>query len=289
MLVATTIVDLRSWRTTADGPVGLVPTMGALHAGHMSLVAAARARCPTVVASIFVNPLQFGDAEDLATYPRDLAGDLDDLRDAGVDAVFAPDAETFTRDLATSVQVTGVTDRYEGAFRPGHFAGVTTVVAKLFNAVGPDLAFFGEKDYQQLTTIRRMVADLNVPVDVIGLPTVRDDDGLALSSRNAHLSADERARALRLSQALQHAADSWQGDADAVRAALWSTLRDGDGIDVDYAEVVDADTLEPLSGGGHTAARALVAARVGGTRLIDNVLLASGTARGGHDHPIEEA
>jgi pantoate--beta-alanine ligase len=282
MLVTRTIVDLRRWRTATDGPVGLVPTMGALHAGHMSLVAAARARCPTVVVSIFVNPLQFGDAEDLATYPRDLTRDLDELRAAGVDAVFAPDPDTFTRDLLTSVEVKGVTDRYEGAFRPGHFAGVTTVVAKLFNAVGPDLAFFGEKDYQQLATIRRMVADLNVPVDVVGLPTVRDDDGLALSSRNVHLTADERARALRLSQGLRDAAATWGGDADAARGALWSVLRDGDGISVDYAEVVDPDTLEPLSGPGHDTARALVAARIGGTRLIDNLLLAAGEATGDH-------
>jgi pantoate--beta-alanine ligase len=273
MLVANTTVDLRRWRVTAEGPVGLVPTMGALHAGHMSLVSAARARCATVVVSIFVNPLQFGDAEDLAMYPRDLVGDLDDLRAAGVDAVFAPEADAFTADLATSVEVTGVTDRYEGAFRPGHFAGVTTVVAKLCNAVGPDLAFFGEKDYQQLATIRRMVDDLDMPVDVVGLPTVRDDDGLALSSRNVHLTADERMCALRLSQALRHAADVWRGDADAARAALWSVLRDGDGITVDYAEVVDPDTLEPLSGGGHDTARALVAARIGGTRLIDNAPL----------------
>ncbi|HEX6254835.1 MAG TPA: pantoate--beta-alanine ligase [Euzebyales bacterium] len=290
MLVANTIVDLRRWRAAADGPVGLVPTMGALHAGHLSLVSAARTRCPTVVVSVFVNPLQFGDAKDLATYPRDLTGDLDELRAAGVDAVFAPDAEAFTDDLATSVKVTGLTDRYEGAFRPGHFAGVTTVVVKLFNAVGPHLAFFGEKDYQQLATIRRMVADLNVPVDVVGLPTVRDGDGLALSSRNVHLTADERTRALRLSQALRGAAAAWSGDADAARAALWGALRDGDGIAVDYAEVVDPDTLEPLSGPGHDAARALVAARVGGTRLIDNLLLAPGEAvddRGVHAASVE--
>jgi pantoate--beta-alanine ligase len=274
MLVTDDLPTLREWRRDADRPVGLVPTMGALHAGHLSLVAAARSRCATVVASVFVNPLQFGPDEDLDSYPRDLPGDLDKLRAAGVDAVFAPQVEQFVGDLVTTVTVDDVTRGFEGASRPGHFAGVTTIVTKLFNAVGPDVACFGEKDYQQLVTIRRMVADLDVPVEIVGLPIVREDDGLALSSRNVRLSADERVRALRLSAALRAADETWGGDADRARSAMWRTLRDGDGIDVDYANVVDEATLAPLSGDGHTAGRALVAARVGATRLIDNLLLA---------------
>lgn len=279
MLVARDVAELRAWRPTAAAPVGLVPTMGALHAGHLSLVEAARARCATVVASVFVNPLQFGDGDDLRRYPRDLPADLATLEAAGVDAVLAPDAETFTGALATVVEVSGVTARFEGAFRPGHFAGVTTVVAKLCNAVGPDIAYFGEKDYQQLVTIRRMVADLDMPVEIVGMPIVRDTDDLALSSRNVRLSAEERARALRLSRALRAAAATWSGDADAARAALWAELRDGDGIRVDYADVVDPDTLEPLAGPGHDRARALVAARIGSTRLIDNAPLTRTAAR----------
>jgi pantoate--beta-alanine ligase len=282
MLVADDVRTLRQWRHKAPSPLGLVPTMGALHAGHLSLVTAARARCATVVASVFVNPLQFGPDEDLDSYPRDLPGDLETLREAGVDAVFAPHAEAFVGDLATTVTVTGVTAGFEGAARPGHFAGVATIVTKLFNAVGPDLAYFGEKDFQQLVTIRRMVADLDVAVDVVGLPIVRDDDGLALSSRNVRLSAAERARALRLSQALLAAEGSWVGDADSARAVLRRILRDGDGIAVDYADVVDEQTLAPLVGAGHRAARALVAARVGGTRLIDNLLLALPDEHGAH-------
>ncbi|HSJ45965.1 MAG TPA: pantoate--beta-alanine ligase [Euzebyales bacterium] len=274
MLVTDDFRTLRAWRRDADGPVALVPTMGALHAGHLSLVAAARSRCPTVVASVFVNPLQFGPDEDLDSYPRDLPGDLDKLRAAGVDAVFAPQVEQFVGDLVTTVTVDDVTRRFEGTSRPGHFAGVATIVTKLFNVVGPDVACFGEKDYQQLITIGRMVADLDVPVEIVGLPIVRDDDGLALSSRNVRLSADERVTALRLSTALRVADATWGGDADRARDAMWRTLRDGDGIDVDYADVVDETTLVPLTGAGHTSGRALVAARVGTTRLIDNLLLA---------------
>ena len=275
MLIADTIDTLRRWRADAPGPVGLVPTMGALHAGHLSLVAAARQRSASVVASVFVNPLQFGPGEDLDAYPRDLEADLDQLRAAGVDAVFAPSVADFVPDdLATTVSVAGLTEGLEGASRPGHFAGVATIVTKLLHVVAPDLAVFGEKDFQQLAVIRRMVADLDLPVDIVGRPIVRDDDGLALSSRNVYLSADERGRALRLSRALHAAAGRWDGDADVARAALWDGLRDGEGLDVDYAEVVDPDTLVPLAGAGHVRARALVAARVGGTRLIDNVLLA---------------
>lgn len=271
MQVTADVADVRRWRVAAPEPVGLVPTMGAVHAGHLALVTAARERCATVIASEFVNPLQFGPGEDLAGYPRDLPGDLDTLRQAGVDMVFAPDVEVFTPDdLATTVSVSSVTEMLEGASRPGHFDGVATVVTKLLHVVQPTVAFFGEKDYQQLTMIRRMVADLNLPVEVAGVPIVRDSDGLALSSRNAYLSAEERRRALALSGALRRAAQAWTGDADAARVVLRSALESAAGVDVDYADVVDGHTLVPLRGGGHRCGRALVAARVGSTRLIDN-------------------
>lgn len=274
MQVFADIAEFRRWRSTAEDPVGLVPTMGALHAGHLSLVAAARSRSATVVASVFVNPMQFAPGEDLASYPRDLAGDVDTLRDAGVDAVFAPSTETFVPDdLATTVSVSGVTETMEGAFRPGHFDGVATIVTKLFNVVQPAVAVFGEKDYQQLTMIRRMVIDLDLPVEVAAVPIVRDHDGLALSSRNIHLSADERARALWLSTALRRTAQAWTGNADAARKVLMTTLTGVRDIDVDYGDVVDEHTLVALHGDGHRRARALVAARVGSTRLIDNLLL----------------
>jgi pantoate--beta-alanine ligase len=279
MQVIADIAEFRRWRSTAQGPVGLVPTMGALHAGHLRLVAAAHERSATVVTSVFVNPMQFAPGEDLATYPRDLDGDIAKLAGAGVDAVFTPAVEAFVPDdLATTVAVAGVTETLEGAFRPGHFDGVATIVTKLLNVTQPAIAVFGEKDYQQLTMIRRMVVDLDLPVEVVAVPIVRDDDGLALSSRNVHLSADERARALTLPAALRRAGQSWTGDADAAREELVKTLVQVPGIAVDYAEVVDERTLEALHGRGHRRARALVAARVGATRLIDNLLLAPSTA-----------
>jgi len=274
MQVFSDIAEFRQWRSTAKEPLGLVPTMGALHAGHLSLVTAARDRSATVVASVFVNPMQFAPGEDLASYPRDLPGDVDKLREAGVDTVFAPPVEAFVpADLATKVSVSGVTETLEGAFRAGHFDGVATIVTKLFNVVRPAIAVFGEKDYQQLTMIRRMVVDLDMPVEIAAVPIVRDDDGLALSSRNVYLSGEERARALTLSAALARAAQAWTGDADAAREVLIATLGVVPEIDVDYAEVVDEHTLVTLQGGGHRRARALVAARVGSTRLIDNLLL----------------
>ena len=275
MHVAADVAEVRGWRARVPSPVGLVPTMGALHAGHLALVAAARARCATVIASVFVNPLQFGPTEDLASYPRDMPGDLDKLRDAGVDMVFAPAPAAFTPDdLATTVSVSGVTEVLEGASRPGHFDGVATIVTKLLHVAQPAAAFFGEKDYQQLIVIRRIVDDLDLPVEIVGIPIVRDPDGLALSSRNAYLSADERLRALALPNALRGAAAAWTGNADAARSVLRSVLEAAAGVDVDYAEVVDEHTLEPLRGTGHRRGRALVAARVGTTRLIDNLLLA---------------
>lgn len=271
MLVAEAIADLRHWRVAASAPVGLVPTMGALHEGHLALVSAARAQCAAVVASVFVNPLQFGPGEDLARYPRDLPGDLDKLRNAGVDAVFSPSTAAFVPpDMTTTVTVGGVTETLEGAARPGHFTGVATIVTKLLHVVEPQLAFFGEKDFQQLVAIRRLVSDLNLTVQIVGVPIVRAADGLALSSRNAYLSPRERTQALALSAALRHVADSWTGDADIARTTLRSLLSSAAGIALDYADVVAEHTLEPLRGAGHLAARAVVAARVGPTRLIDN-------------------
>jgi pantoate--beta-alanine ligase len=258
--------------------IGFVPTMGALHEGHLSLVRAAARDCDVVVASIFVNPLQFGAGEDLDAYPRDLAGDLASLGPAGVDLVFHPDAVTFTpADRLTTVTVAGLTERYEGASRPTHFAGVTTIVTKLLHVVGPDLAYFGEKDYQQLAVLRRMVADLDFPVEIVGCPIVREADGLALSSRNAYLAAEERQQALALSRALFAVRDGWAGehagDVGWARETLASMLDAAPGVIRDYAEVVDPATLEPLEGVVEHPAQALVAARVGTTRLLDNVRL----------------
>lgn len=265
-----TATAMRRWRAKAQTPVALVPTMGAVHAGHLALVADAQRRCASVVVSIFVNPLQFAPTDDLDRYPRDLDGDLAVLRAAGVDAVFVPSAATFVpADLATTVSVAAVTDRFEGASRPGHFDGVATIVTKLLSVTRPAVAVFGQKDYQQLLVVRRLAADLDLDVEIVGVEIVRDADGLALSSRNRYLSAIERGRALTLSTALRTTADLWTGDAEVVRSALRSLLADAD-IDVEYADVVDAATLAPLTGMGHRSARAIVAARVGGTRLIDN-------------------
>jgi pantoate--beta-alanine ligase len=250
---------------------GLVPTMGALHAGHIELLEAARRESATVIATIFVNPLQFGPAEDLDRYPRTLDADLQKCEAAGVDLVWAPSPEDVYRHGAaqSTVQPGPLGDILEGAVRPGHVAGVLTVVAKLFNIVRPDVAYFGEKDYQQLTLIRQMADDLDLGVEVVGLPTVREPDGLALSSRNVYLSADERRQALALSRALfagqAHAA---QG-ASAVVAAAREVLAAEPGLEVDYLELRDEHlgdiVLEPVT------ARLLVAARVGRTRLIDNI------------------
>ena len=252
--------------------VALVPTMGALHAGHLSLVRMAREHADVAVVSIFVNPLQFGPGEDLATYPRDLGGDLAQLAPAGVDLVFTPDAAAFTPPAGrTTVAVRGLTTVLEGASRPGHFDGVTTVVAKLLAVVRPDVAVFGEKDYQQLVVLHTMVADLDLGVEVLAGPLVREADGLALSSRNAHLSAVDRRQALALSAALGEVAAAWDADADRARSLLASRLRGAPGVRADYAEVVDPVTLAPLHGVVPGPARALVAAWVGRTRLIDNV------------------
>jgi len=261
--------------------VGFVPTMGALHAGHLSLVHAACRRTGFVVVSVFVNPTQFGPGEDFDRYPRDLDRDLELLSAEGVEVVFTPSIEVMygpeaDRGLAVSVDPGPLGERWEGAARPGHFRGVATVVTKLLDIVRPDLAFFGEKDYQQLVLVRRIVRDLNIPSGIVGCPIVRDQDGLALSSRNVYLTADERQRALALSRALEAAAEAlaWgESSGDELASVMRAALEAMPGVDVDYAVVVDPETLRPLDVVDRPA-RALVAGRVGAVRLIDNCMLA---------------
>ncbi len=253
--------------------VALVPTMGALHAGHIALIEAAKHVADKVVASIFVNPKQFGPSEDLARYPRRELQDARMLSDAGCAILWLPSAEEMYPDgFATNISVSGVSDGLDGAARPGHFDGVATVVAKLFNQVRPDVALFGEKDFQQLAVIRRLVADLDFGLDVIGVPTQREDDGLALSSRNAYLAEDDRARAVALPRALGVAARSIArgNDPAAALATAEAALLSGGFDAVDYVALVDAETLVPTTDLGRPL-RLLAAARIGGTRLIDNI------------------
>lgn len=258
--------------------IGFVPTMGALHEGHLSLVRAARAAGGAVVVSIFVNPTQFGPSEDFARYPRTFQADCSALELEGVDLVFAPTAEEmYPPGASTFVDVEGVSGRLDGASRPGHFRGVATVVAKLFHIVEPDQAFFGQKDAAQVAVLRKMARDLNFPVQLVVCPIVREPDGLAMSSRNRYLSADERRQALVLHRALnevQRMAESGVTAASELIAAAEAMLATEPGVWVDYCKVVDPNTLEDLTDvrmGGLVA----VAAFVGTTRLIDNVLLAT--------------
>ena len=270
--------SLSQWRKAGE-IIALVPTMGALHAGHMALVDAARARAGKVVASIFDNPQQFGANEDLDPYPRQEAEDARRLEAHGCDLIWMPTADQlYPPGFATTVSVAGVSERWDGEARPGHFAGVATVVAKLFTAVRPDIAYFGEKDFQQLAVIRRMTQDLGLGVDVRGVPTVRDADGLALSSRNAYLSAGERERALALPQALEEARDAIQGGkpVDPVLDRARNRLSDAGFSRLDYFALVDAATLEPLEAATGEM-RLIAAAVIGTTRLIDNVRVVSAT------------
>lgn len=263
---------VRIWRAGGER-VGLVPTMGALHDGHLSLVARALEDCDRVVVTLFVNPKQFGPHEDFARYPRDEAADAAKLAAAGADLLYAPDVATMYGDgFASTVTVAGLTESMEGAVRPGHFAGVATVVAKLLNQAGADDAYFGEKDYQQLCVIRRMAGDLDIATRIHGVATVREADGLALSSRNAYLTAEQRKAAPALQRALAEAAAALtQGTAvqptlDAARAAILKAGFDA----VDYIDLRDAETLAPLTAFTRPA-RLLAAARLGQTRLIDNL------------------
>jgi len=260
--------------TGPDGVLGLVPTMGALHAGHQALFDTARDQCAAVVASIFVNPMQFSQSEDLARYPRRLEQDLALCEQHGVDLVWAPDVSEIYPDGPVQVRVTAgaLADQLEGPNRPGHFDGVLTVVTKLFAAVRPDRAYFGEKDYQQLMLVRRMVRDLGQQVQVVAVPTVREPDGLALSSRNVLLTPQDRQRARALSAALFAGRDA-AGTAEQVLAAAGAVLAGADGVEVEYLELRDP-ALEPAPDAG--PARLLVAARVGPVRLIDNVAVELG-------------
>ncbi|MHB1342548.1 MAG: pantoate--beta-alanine ligase [Coriobacteriia bacterium] len=259
--------------------IALVPTMGALHQGHLSLVQAACNRADYVAVSIFVNPTQFGPGEDFEAYPRDLAHDLEVLRAEGADLVFTPSTEAMYSSTAeVTVDPGPLGARWEGAVRPGHFSGVCTVVSKLFSIVQPDLAFFGDKDFQQLTIVRRMVRDLDLPVKIVGCPIVRESDGLALSSRNAYLSHEERAAATVLYRALRSTetlALGGERDAAALAEAMRALIADEPLASLDYAAVVDPETLTPLEVLGGPA-RAIVAARIGSTRLIDNLALTTG-------------
>ena len=263
--------DAISGFRAAGERVAFVPTMGALHAGHMALVAEAKLAAARVVVSIFVNPKQFGPNEDLAKYPRKEQVDSRLLSDAGVDLLWLPAVETmYPEGHSTNISVTGVSEPLDGASRPGHFDGVATVVAKLFNQVKPDVALFGEKDFQQLAVIRRMVADLDFDIDVRGVPTQRDDDGLALSSRNVYLMPEDRAAAVALPRALGVAAKAVEKgeDVDATLAVARASL-EAAGFEIDYIELADAETLgAPVAG---KPRRLLTAARIGGTRLIDNI------------------
>jgi pantoate--beta-alanine ligase len=255
------------------GTIALVPTLGALHAGHIALVDEANRRADVVVATIFVNPTQFNDKDDLARYPRTEAADALKLADAGCDLLWMPPVEAiYPTGFATTVRVAGVSERWEGEARPGHFDGVATVVARLLLSVRPDIAIFGEKDFQQLAVIRRMVADLGLGVEIVGVPTVRDPDGLALSSRNAYLSADERKRASAFPAALEFARDAIRRGTDegtAIDQAV-DLLRNARFSRVDYFVLVDANSLEPLDK-PEGEARLIAAAVIGTTRLIDNI------------------
>jgi pantoate--beta-alanine ligase len=260
---------------TAGKVVGFVPTMGALHEGHLALARAARQRASFVLASIFVNPTQFGPNEDLSRYPRDLEGDLAKLGSVGVDAVFAPaPSEIYPAGEQTRVRVGSVAEPLCGAFRPGHFEGVATVVAKLFAIVGPSVAVFGRKDYQQLLVIRRMVRDLFLPGEVVGHPIVREADGLAMSSRNAYLSAADRVKALALVQGLDAAVRLFAAGERRARELERATRQPVEraASSIDYVEVRADETLDPVEAVGERALLA-VACRIGTTRLIDNVLL----------------
>jgi pantoate--beta-alanine ligase len=261
------------------GTVGLVPTMGAIHEGHVSLIRAAKARCSHVAVTIFVNPTQFAPTDDFTAYPRPLEADLDSCKRAGVDLVFTPTVETMypgarlESRTSTNVHVSGLTDVLCGPRRPGHFDGVATIVAKLFGILPADAVFFGEKDYQQLAVIRQMVRDLNIPIEIVGCPTVREPDGLAMSSRNAYLTSAQRTQATCLSRALFDAAERIRGGERNI-AAIVDGIREGivsaGPAQIEYVDVVDSNTLDLLSIVDRPA-RICLAVRIGSCRLIDNV------------------
>ncbi len=285
MLAVSTGRELRAAvaaRRAAGARVALVPTMGALHEGHLALVDEARRRADVAVTSIFVNPLQFAPTDDLARYPRDPVGDAVKAASRGVDVLFTPDAgELYPREPRVRVVPGAVADRWEGAVRPGHFAGVLTVVAKLFHLVQPDVAVFGQKDAQQVAVVRAMIADLDFPVDLVVVPTAREADGLSRSSRNVYLSVEERRRAAAIPAALAAMERAFAGgetDADALAATFTRSLGDAGEITPDYVAITDPDTLEPVARAA-AGTLVMVAARVGPTRLLDTIAL--GDARYG--------
>ncbi len=281
MKICATISEARAACRNARGSgqrLGLVPTMGALHEGHLSLVREARAQCGTVAVSIFVNPAQFGPSEDLSKYPRQFEGDCQLLETEGTEILFAPRVEEmYPGGECTWVSVEGLSEKLDGRSRPGHFRGVTTVVAKLFHILEPEAAFFGQKDAAQLTVIRRMVRDLNFGVEIVACPIVREADGLAMSSRNVYLTRAERGRALVLHRSLEHVAREFQaGERMAAKLILAAkeVIARENGVVLDYLEIVDPDSLDPVE---HISRATLVAvaAYVGSTRLIDNIILPS--------------
>ena len=288
MEVLETCAGMMAACRAAARPLGLVPTMGALHEGHLSLARQARRDAATMAASIFVNPAQFGPQEDLARYPRSLERDLALLDAAGADLVFVPPAaEIYPDGFDTWIEPGSAAAGMEGAARPGHFRGVATVVAKLFAIARPDRAYFGQKDGQQAAVIRKLNADLNLGVDIVTMPTIRESDGLAMSSRNAYLTAEQRRAAPAVYRALRAAAARWQAgerDAAALRAAALRVLESEPLVDsVDYVCVVDADTMAELaSASGGQRVMVAAAARMGGVRLIDNVALSDGGNGGGN-------
>ena len=276
MMIATGLDELRSARLLLDGTVGFVPTMGYLHEGHVSLARRARQECGGVIASIFVNPTQFGPTEDLSKYPRDLKRDLQLLEAAGVDLVWTPtNEEMYLPGFSTWVEVEGLTRPLEGAARPGHFRGVTTVVTKLFNAVQPQKAYFGQKDAQQAAVIRKMTRDLNFPIEIVVCPTVREPDGLAMSSRNSYLSPEERTAAPILFRALTTAKSAYENgerNADALRKTMSDVLASEPLANQQYVSCADYDTLEELTTVTDKSLLSM-AVFIGKTRLIDNFVL----------------
>jgi pantoate--beta-alanine ligase len=276
MQVVKTVAEIRKIRPQLTDPVGFVPTMGYLHDGHLALARQARRENSTVVVSIFVNPTQFGPSEDLAAYPRDLNRDLRLLEREKTDIVFVPSGEEMYPDgFSTWVDVERSTERLEGASRPGHFRGVATVCAKLFNLVQPGKAYFGQKDAQQAVVIKRMIADLNMNLEIVVVPTVRESDGLAMSSRNIYLNPEQRQAAAVLFRALSLAKQLWQGgekDAHKIRQQMSSLIQKEPLAQIDYVSISDADTLEELETIDRLALASL-AVRIGKTRLIDNMIL----------------
>lgn len=274
--VARRVAEMRALRKELSEPVGFVPTMGALHEGHLALVRRARSENESVIVSIFVNPTQFGPQEDFDIYPRDLERDLKLLEGEGVDVVFAPEAEEmYPPGFSTWVEVEKLTERLEGACRPGHFRGVATVVAKLFNITSPTRAYFGQKDAQQALVLKRMVADLNFDLELIVVPTVREPDGLAMSSRNAYLTPEERQSATILWRALSEAKKLWEGgerDAERIRRRMKELIQSEPRAKLEYVSVADAESLEELSEIDRPALVSL-AVRLGRARLIDNITL----------------